>query len=949
MNKKENTDILNDITILYELSLSLGQTLNLQENISKFTSLLMARKNLNYVSVWLKKSVVDKRDSLNNDYSLVYANPTSFISDLTISSDHIVFDYLNNITSFSVSSKDRNFQDFVFENEISDGSIIFYSLGDLGFLKLYERDVLDVPTVDINKLNNLMKKFTNSITACLYYERALYETEERAKSENKYRNIFNSITDAYSEVDFYTGVFREMSPSIKAILGYSRKELLGRSIQLFYASDETGGRIANDIFASPNKELVDYEVKLISKSKEIVQCSFSMRLKFDENGKPDRIVGTMRDVTQRKRAEASVIEGEQKWRALVDNSPDRILALDKDGKVVFENRKTDDDSGGNDTSSLCAAFEDEELEKYNNCFTSVFEKRSVVSAEINCISGAWLLTRFVPVFNSEEVEYVLVIATDITAQKKLENELSIAKIEADSANEAKSRFLANMSHEIRNPMNAIIGNSELLFRTSLNTDQGRMLNNLKLSADNLLEIIDKILDFSKIEADKLELKKSTFILKNEIAKTFDSLLGSASNSVINLRLHIDDAIPNIVTGDKFRIKQVILNLMSNAIKYTNEGGEVFLNCKLESVENDKVRVFFSVEDTGVGIDKHRIEEIFDSFNQEDSSFDSRFGGTGLGLSISRQLVSMMGGNMMVESEKGVGSKFYFSIDLEIGDEDQLEDSMIYVPHDPRLLDGKTFLVVEDSEFNQDVAKLTLQGWGAEVLIAENGKVAVDIIESDPEVVDFILMDIRMPVMNGIEATRIIRGKLNWKKPIVALTGEALKETIVECGNAGMNDFVSKPVKGPVIEAKIRKYLNLPPGTQTKDQTTEELQVNNFVEETDNMDDGKVDYSTKELIEMLGGSRDALKGILQKFITEAPERIANMLDAFEVKDWEKVHSQSHTVKSHLRLLKVKTVDDCQKLEDYAKQNVYNEEMDYLVETISTNVTKLVAQIKEEFDI
>jgi len=948
MNNKVNTNILNDITVLYELSLSLGQTLNLQENISSFVNLLMARKNLNYVSVWLKNSVVDKRDSLNNDYSLVFANPTSFISNLIIPSNHIIFDYLNNITSFAVSSNDRNFNDFIFENEIVDGSIVFYSLGDFGFLKFYTKNVLDVPSVEINKLNNLMQKFTNSISACLYYERALYETEERTKSENKYKSIFNSISDAYSEVDFYTGIIKEMTPSIKEIVGYDRNELIGQPISIFYASEDIGPRIANDVFSSENNELLDYEVKLISKTREEVQCSFSMRLKFDDKGRPDRIVGTMRDITRRKKAEASVLEGEQKWRALVENSPDRILALDRSGNVVFENRRTDGEDNLKE-ASLCSTFSDDQYEIYINCYESTFKNRTVVSAEINCSEGGWLLTRFVPVFRDEEVELVLVIATDITDQKKLENELSIAKIEADSANEAKGRFLANMSHEIRNPMNAIIGNSELLFRTSLNTEQGRMLNNLILSADSLLEIIDKILDFSKIEANKLELKKSTFILKNEIAKTFDSLLGSASNSVINLRLHIDDAIPEIVTGDKFRLKQVILNLMSNAIKYTNEGGEVFLTCKLDSTEADIIRVYFSVEDTGVGIDKYRIEEIFDSFNQEDSSFDSKFGGTGLGLSISRQLVSMMGGNMMVESEKGVGSKFYFSIDLEVGNEDQLEDNTIYLPHDSHLLDGKTFLVVEDSEFNQDVAKLTLQGWGAEVLIAENGKIAVDLIESNPDIVDFILMDIRMPIMNGIEATRIIRGKLNWKKPIVALTGEALKETIVECGNAGMDDFVSKPVKKVVIEPIIRKYLNLPQGTLIKDQAVEELQSNNYTEEIIDVDDGKVDYSTKELLVMLGGSSDSLKVILLKFINEAPERIANMLDAFEVKDWEKVHSQSHTVKSHLRLLKVKTVDDCQKLEDYAKKNVYNEEMDYLVETISTNVTKLVAQIKEEFDI
>jgi len=950
MNKKEDTSILNDITVLYELSLSLGQTLNLQENISKFVSLLMARKNLNYVSVWLKNSVVDKRDKLNNDYSLVYANPTSFISELTISSNHLVFDYLNNITSFSVSSNDKNFNDFIFENEIDDGSIVFYSLGDFGFLKFYDKKVSNVPSVDINKLNNIMQKFTNSISACLYYERALYETEERTKSENRYKSIFNSITDAYSEVDFFTGVIREMSPSIKTIVGYDRKELLGRPIQMFYASEEIGAQIANDIYESENKELVDYEVKLISRTKEEVQCSFSMRLIMDDNGKPDKIVGTMRDITMRKKAEASVLEAEQKWRALVDNSPDRILALDKAGNVVFENRTTDDNNSNINDTSLCLSFSDDQREKYTNCYKSTFENKTVISAEIHCDADVWLLTRFVPVFSNDEVEFVLVIATDITSQKKLENELSIAKIEADDANDAKGRFLANMSHEIRNPMNAIIGNSELLFTTSLNTEQGRMLNNLKLSADSLLEIIDKVLDFSKIEADKLLLNKTTFLFKSEIAKTYDSLQGSASNKTINLRLEIDEDIPKIVTGDKVRIKQVILNLLTNAIKFTKEGGEVTLKCKLESSEDNKIRVFFLVDDTGIGIEESRLEAVFDSFNQEDSSFNPQFGGTGLGLSISRRLVNVMGGDILVESTVGVGSKFFFSIDLEVGDEDKLEDKTEYSPHNPNMLDGIKILVVEDSEFNQDVAKRILENWGAKVLIAEDGQIAVNFIEQDPNCADFVFMDIRMPNMDGIEATSIIRNRLGWKKPIVALTGEALKDTIKECSNAGMNDFVSKPFVQKTIESKLRKYLDLPEKLNAEETEIIDKEQDVTIKEAIEVDNGNVEYSTEALMGMLGGSQEALKKILQKFIEETPPRAVKMEDAYNNDEWEQLQSQAHTIKTSLRYLKVDgSVDDCQNLENFAKERKYNDGMKPLVDKIKNVVEKLVEQVKEDYGL
>lgn len=944
MSDKVNTKILNDITILYELSLSLGQTLNLQENISRFVNLLMARKNLNYVSVWLKKGVIDIRDKDNDDYSLIYANPTSFIKELLLPSDQSVFDYLDNLTSFHISSSDGNFNEFVFENDITDGSLVFYRLGDLGFIKIYDKKVLHVPSVEINKLNNLMQKFTNSISACLYYERALYETGERAISENKYRDIFNSITDAYSEVDFFSGQILEISPSIKTILGYDREELIGVPIQSYYASPEMARRIARDIYSSEKKELVDYEVKLISKANKTVQCSFSMRIKFDKNGKPDRIVGTMRDITRRKRAESSVLEAEQKWRALLDNSPDRILAIDKEGNVIFENRIYDSSIDNAQDVFICRSFSVDQFEKYKSCYKNAFDEKVVISAEIKCTDNIWLLSRFVPVFNEDEVEFVMVIATDITEQKMMESELSKAKIEAESANEAKSNFLANMSHEIRNPMNAIIGNSELLFSTSLNDNQSSMLYNLRLSADSLLEIIDNILDLSKIEANQLILEKTAFFFKSEITKVFDSLQGRASSRIINLRLNIDENIPEVVVGDRVRTKQIVLNLLSNAIKFTSEG-HVLLRCSLKNRDGDKIRIFISVEDSGIGIEKEKLERIFTSFKQENDVVNPKFGGTGLGLSISRRLVSMMGGNIMVDSVKGSGSKFYFTIDLEVGKADDVVDKMEYAPPNPNMLKGKRILIVEDSEFNQDVGKRIMENWGGEVFIAENGQIAVTLLENNPDSVDFVFMDLRMPVMDGIEATRVIRNRLNWKGPIVALTGEALKEKIDECYNVGMDDYVSKPFSQKILENKLRKYLDLPDKLSVESTQKEEEKPDIIVEDT-----GKVVYSTDALMEMLGGSQEALKKILQKFIDETPQRAVKMEGAFVDEDWEQLQSQAHTVKTSLRYLKVDdSVEDCQNLENFAKERIYNNGMKPLVDTISNVITKLVAQVKEDFNM
>ncbi|MFK5855812.1 MAG: PAS domain S-box protein [Bacteroidota bacterium] len=952
-----NTNNMGDISILYELSLSIGQTLDLNDNVSKFVDLLLDRKNLDYVSVWIKKGAVDNTDVENDDYSLIYAKPMTFVKDIALYPDHKIFDYLNNVTSFQVNSSEHKFNSFLFENGIEYGTVVFFRLGDIGFLKLYKRDANHIPDNEVNKLDNLMQQFANSISACLYYEQALYETAERAKSENKYKNIFNSITDCYAEVDFFTGDIQVISPSIKTILGYSSEELIGKSINSFYSSTEDAKRIAKDILSSPDKEIIDYEVILISRVGKKVHCSYSMRLIYNENGKPGKIVGTMRDITIRKQSENNMVEAEEKWRALVGNSPDRILTVDRSGKVIFDNKKSENEIGIEQNVSSCLSLNEEQFSRFKKCYEDAFENKVVISTEINCTNNRWLLSRFVPVFQNDEVEFVMVIATDITEQKTMESELGKAIVDADAANKAKGIFLANMSHEIRNPMNAIIGNSNLLFGTSLNTEQGRMLNNLKLSADSLLEIIDKILDFSKIEADQLLLNKSTFLFKSEISKIYDSLQGIASNKTINFGLQIDDDIPKIVTADKARIKQVLLNLLNNAIKFTEDGGRVYLTCKLESIDGNNIRISFIVEDTGVGIDEDRLDEVFESFNQEDKSFNPKFGGTGLGLSISRHLVGVMGGNIMVESKKNLGSKFFFTIDLEIGSEDNLEDQTVYSPHNPHLLTGKTILVVEDSEFNQDVAMRILENWGGKVLIAENGQVAVEMIERSPDCADFVFMDIRMPIMDGIEATRIIRNKLNWKKPIVALTGEALRETIDECSNAGMDDFVSKPFAQETIEMKLRKFLDLPDkinaeGGQDTSQIhkSEDKEVVKAAEESVEVSSDKVVYSTEALMGMLGGSEEALKKILQKFIDETPARVVKMEESFKDEYWEQVQSQAHTIKTSLRYLKVDgSVDDCQNLEDLAKERVPNDGIKPLVYSIKNVVTRLIDQVKQDYEI
>ena len=430
-------------------------------------------------------------------------------------------------------------------------------------------------------------------------------------------------------------------------------------------------------------------------------------------------------------------------------------------------------------------------------------------------------------------------------------------------------------------------------------------------------------------------------------KLFDSTQGAASKKSINLKIDYDTNLPKVVVGDKVRIRQVLLNLLNNALKFTDVGGNVDLVCKLEGIEDNIVRVFFMVGDNGVGIDNEQLKLIFESFNKEDTTVRTEIGGLGFSLSISRHLVRVMGGDIIVESKLGKGSKFFFSLDLELGKEDEIDDKLEYKKNDPEMLKGYSILLVEDSEFNQDVGRRILENWGAEVIIAEDGQKAVDIIEDKFDVINLVFMDIRMPIMDGIEATRIIRNKLHYSKPIVALTGEALKETIEECGDAGMDDFVSKPFNKITIENILKKYL------EKSDRIIDDVddEPNNEIDDDAGLvTDSEIQYSTDALLEMLGGSEESLKKILIKFIEETPSRVVKMEEMFLNENWEMLQSQAHTIKSSLRYLKSDdAVKDCQTLEDYAKKREFHSEMKPLMLKISSIVTKLVEQVKSDFSL
>ena len=510
--------------------------------------------------------------------------------------------------------------------------------------------------------------------------------------------------------------------------------------------------------------------------------------------------------------------------SLVDNSMDITCIFQVKNFRIIEVNNTFKTILGYDPenvigSSLIEYFNQDDLVETKKIVKDELRRKSeifVFENRVKCIDGSEKWMRWKIIIKNGKC---FANASDITIRKqterklsenltylvKMNKELAEAKRLAEESVKVKQDFMANMSHEIRTPMNAIIGFTNLLLKSELSAEQKKFLENIKDSGENLIVIINDILDFSKIEAGKLTIENSEFNLDKLLDVLYEMFKHKAEEKSISFSIEKDDQLPSFFMGDSVRINQVLMNLLSNSLKFTSEGHVKVKLKKLGEKEN-QVNIEFRVEDTGIGIDEEKQKTIFESFTQAQSDTTRKYGGTGLGLTIVKKLVNLMNGEVSLVSELDKGSAFVFNIPLTVS---STKKEVIAEPDEKVEVGRLNILLAEDNELNQILAKRVLNNFGFDVEIAENGKIAVEMFKEKDY--DIILMDIMMPEMDGLEATRIIRKEMNPPKcniPILAMTAFIFTdEDDNKYLSSGMNDYILKPFNPDKLYNKIADLVN----------------------------------------------------------------------------------------------------------------------------------------------
>jgi PAS domain S-box-containing protein len=577
-----------------------------------------------------------------------------------------------------------------------------------------------------------------------------------------------------------------------------------KGIRGFWADDR-------EVMESGKAKFIEEEPAVID-GRELIFSTVKVPLK-DTSGWVWGVLGFAHDITARKQAEERLRKSKQRFRTLLESASEAIIAIEIDGTITLVNKMAEQVFGyhrneliGQKASMLVPnQFREEDaqlrVEAFANADAQVITREMIGLRKGN---EEFSMTLSISIIDTGEGKISLGFISDITERKRSEEQLREAKESAESANRAKSEFLANMSHEIRTPMNAVIGMTGLLLDTDLSSDQQEFVEVIRTSSDALLTVINDILDFSKIESGKLDLEWHPFDLRDSIEESLDLLATKASEKNLNLAYTIDSQVPGTIVGDSTRLRQIFVNLINNAVKFT-QLGEIVVSVSARPLLEEELwdassgyqsshsssplyELHCVVEDTGIGISKDKMGVLFQSFTQVDASTTRLFGGTGLGLAISKRLAEMMGGTMWVESELGKGSKFHFTIKAAAAP----SQVQIYLKSSQPELKERRLLIVDDNSTNRRILELQAESWGMKPCVAGSGQQALEwMLRGD--LFDVAILDMQMPDMDGMQlATEIRKMRTKAELPLIMLTSVGKRGR--EDQEENFSIFLTKPIK-----------------------------------------------------------------------------------------------------------------------------------------------------------
>ena len=638
-------------------------------------------------------------------------------------------------------------------------------------------------------------------------------------------------------------------------------------------------------------------------------------------------------------------------RSLIEASLDPLFTISPEGKITDINNASIDITEVTRENLIGTDFFEYFTEpvKAREIYKQVFAEGFVADFPLTIRDGKLTEVLFNgSVYKDEhgKVIGVVVVARDITDHKRIEKELKDARMNAESAAKiaedakeiaesatkiaedavkSKQQFLSNMSHEIRTPMNAILGFTKVLLKSDLDPKQKEYLNAIKMSGDALTVLINDILDLAKVDAGKMTFEQTLFKPAASITAMIHLFETKIQEKNLKLKKEYDDKIPRVLIGDPVRLHQIILNLVSNAVKFTSKG-EITISAVLINEDEEKATVEFSVKDTGIGIPEDKIEHIFENFQQATSETSRLYGGTGLGLAISKQLVESQGGTINVISKPEEGSVFSFVLPFrKTNAEVELEKVM-------NILTSKVhkakILVVEDITLNQLLMKTLLDDFGFEHDIADNGRIAIEKLQKKSY--DIILMDLHMPEMNGFEATEYIRRKMNSQIPIIALTADVTTADLNKCTAVGMNDYISKPLDEKLLYNKIIELLKDP---ETDNQIP--------VKKPEYIDLASLKSRTK-------GNRELMMEMIALYIEQTPPLIEQMKHGVQDEDWGTVYSAAHKMIPSFSIVGMHQdfEEIARKIQEYSGTQKHTEKVKVLVMKLEEVCSKACKELEEE---